>query len=736
MSKVQLLHSLLEEGDSMDPDQLQQGFCTLYDILSEKDKAILTSHLVDYCKNQIQDMMGQYQNHPRQSLEKQPYDPGISSGDFQRRNLKKTSHYQPIPTINQKNHVYSPKRNVPELSPIHIALAKREKFLESIGLGNLIPKERHQFDKPLDRMKTGKPIQTNHHSYPAPAFCQESHVRKVSENPSPIQVALANRDNFLRSIGLGHLVTEQENQLETFNTPIDRMKTGKPIQTNHHSYPAPAFCQENHACIPERKVSKTRSIEEALAQRDQFIKELGIYSEETQEWKDLNPEPRSDQIQSSEEPIDQIFPFDIEGLSAPFKAEGSSHQDPFPTLEIEDLSWDHSLSMPFEDEDTNNGISESCNQDVSLSYGYDHEDYLIPLGDQNAYLESSEESISLCVNPSLEIPLNEVSLNSLEDVHEEIPQVIFEESPLEEPLDCPCPIQSMNIEIHEPNVTSLGYDDSINEMLELGDQEAFLPSMCSQEPTIFTEYSLNHNDHDRDFLVNPICNTSEEGSILNNILDHQSLGEELDLEKVGSHLHILESPKDSTLERDTYDGSENLFSVNLGETFEDHYHLHNQDQIILEHLPNSTITKDEGVDHLNLGLEFLDKELENFNYMDPHASYLSNVLSPSSIHVLNTFTWEICIGENLSIHPSHPSSTSDSSTLLNSHHDLEDYIHPISVWIEDSCTTHPLPWYLASSISYDHFLDPEVSSLVPSIDHNERFVNLLREWLHFIFDFT
>jgi len=257
--------------------------------------------------------------------------------------------------------------------------------------------------------------------------------------------------------------------------------------------------------------------------------------------------------------------------------------------------------------------------------------------------------------------------------------------------------------------------------------------MSSQESTIFTEYSLSPHNHDLDFLRDHIYDASDDESILDDILNHQSLGKGLDLEEVGSHLHILESPKDLTLERDTHDESENLSYGNLGETLEDHFH---QDQIILEHLPNSSATQKEGVNHSNLDLGTSDKEMEYSNHIDPYASFLNNDFSPGLTHFQNIFSGESYTRHDLSFRPSHPSSTSDSSTSLNSHHDSEDFIHPIAIWIEDSCTNHPLPWHLSSFISHDHFLDFEVSSFLPSIDHNKRFINLLLEWLHFIFDFT
>jgi len=377
-----------------------------------------------------------------------------------------------------------------------------------------------------------------------------------------------------------------------------------------------------------------------------------------------------------------------------------------------------------------------------FSFEDDHsdKDYLMPLDDQDTSPEPSEESMqekiesqlhceeSVVIMPS-SLQINE-SISLYENPSLEIPQVILEESPLEEPLDCPSCTQSMKIEIHEPNVTSPGYDDSVDEMFELRNRKVVLPSISSQESTLCTEYSLNPNDHDRDFLVDPICNTSNDGSILSNILDHQSIGEGLELKEVGSHLHILESPKDLALERDTYDESENLSSIDLGETFKDHFHKDSQDQIILEHLADLSNIEEEGVDHSNLDLEILDKEMENV-YTDPYASSLNNDFFPSSSHFQNIFSEESYTRQDLSFHPSHPSSTSDSFTSLNSHPYLEDYIHPIDAWIEDSCT-----WYPSSSISHEYFLDFEVSSLPPFLEHNGRFINLFLEWLHFIFDFT
>jgi len=236
---------------------------------------------------------------------------------------------------------------------------------------------------------------------------------------------------------------------------------------------------------------------------------------------------------------------------------------------------------------------------------HSNEDYLMPLDDQNTSLEPSEESMqekteshlyheepmvtispSLQINESIslcEIPLNEVSLNPLEDVYKEIPQVIVEELPLELP-DCP---HSLEIEICEPNT-----------------------------------------------------------------------------------------------------------------------------------------------------LSFEDVEMENLNPLDPFVSYLDSTFSPISDHFQNIVTGEICIGQDLSFHPSHPSSPSDFFISLNSYPYLEDYIHPIDAWVEDACTCHYLPWYLFLITSYESCFDFEVSFPLSFTEHNVRFINLLLKWLHYLFDFT
>jgi len=279
---------------------------------------------------------------------------------------------------------------------------------------------------------------------------------------------------------------------------------------------------------------------------------------------------------------------------------------------------DEEFPMPSNDQNTSQVPSEESIEEKVKSYLHNEEPMVT-----DSSSNQINQSIPIYENQSLEIPLREESLNSFEDVHKENPQVIIEESPLDETLIAPfqtvesphtyvpsthqiedppfdhpsCP-QSIKIEIHESSTISLEDEDTSDEMFELGDGDVSLSSISSQESSLCIEYSLNTNSHDWDFLGNPIHDTSNDGGILSDILDQQSLGEELE---EGSHLHIEESPNDNnfTLERDTYDGFEYLFSNakgnqcqhNLGETIEEQLHMNidqitkeNQGHIILEHL--------------------------------------------------------------------------------------------------------------------------------------------------------
>jgi len=131
-----------------------------------------------------------------------------------------------------------------------------------------------------------------------------------------------------------------------------------------------------------------------------------------------------------------------------------------------------------------------------------------------------------------------------------------------------------------------------------------------------------------------------------------------------------------------------------------------------------------------------DVEMESLNHIDLCASYLDSTFSPISDHVQNSIMGETCIGQNLSFHPSHPSSPLDSFTSLDSYPYMEDYIHPIDAWIEDACTCHYLPWYLFLITSYESCFDFEVSFPLSFTEHNVRFINLLLKWLHYLFDYT
>jgi len=91
--------------------------------------------------------------------------------------------------------------------------------------------------------------------------------------------------------------------------------------------------------IQNGNLEKADTIEVALARRSQLLKEIGLednFTKEIEEWKGLNLEP-----QSSEETLEQIFPYDLEGLSTPLQVEGSHHVDHISTFEVEELPLDH-----------------------------------------------------------------------------------------------------------------------------------------------------------------------------------------------------------------------------------------------------------------------------------------------------------------------------------------------------------------------------------------------------------
>jgi len=84
--------------------------------------------------------------------------------------------------------------------------------------------------------------------------------------------------------------------------------------------------------IQNGDLEEADSIEVAMARRNQLLKEIGIEEEQ----KDLILEP-----QPNEEPLEQIFPYELESLSTPLQVECCHPIDPISTFEVEELPLDH-----------------------------------------------------------------------------------------------------------------------------------------------------------------------------------------------------------------------------------------------------------------------------------------------------------------------------------------------------------------------------------------------------------